>query len=131
MSYNTDVLIVGAGPTGLTTAIELARRNINIRISESGDIFEIESQYLVGADGSRSIVRKTLGLPFEGSSYDWTAFLGDVWLKGHHAEGDTEQHSNDRGLAFIVPFDDGSHRVVTIDRNYQNENDTRELSKIL
>ncbi len=34
MSYNTDVLIVGAGPTGLTTAIELARRNINIRIIE-------------------------------------------------------------------------------------------------
>ena len=238
MSHNTDILIVGAGPTGLTTAIELARRNINIRIierrtkpstrskalvvhartlefmdilgiademvrrgytspgidfssnakkplranmygldtrfpfilvlpqaeteailerrlndfgvevergqtltsfnetdngicstieSESGSSFEIESQYLVGADGSKSVVRKTLGLPFEGSAYDWTAFLGDVWLEGHHAEGGTEQHSNNRGLAFIVPFDDGSHRIVTIDRKYQGDNDTREL----
>ncbi len=28
----SDVLIVGAGPTGLTTAIELARRGVNLRI---------------------------------------------------------------------------------------------------
>ena len=236
MSHNTDILIVGAGPTGLTTAIELARRNINLRIIErrtqpstrskalvvhartlefmdilgvademvrrgytspgidfssnaekplranmygldtrfpfilvlpqaeteailearlndfgvqvergcsltdfketedgvtctvksSQDEWEIKSQYIVGADGSKSVVRQTLGLPFEGSSYDWTAFLGDVWLKGHHAEGGTEQHSNDRGLAFIVPFNDGSHRIVTIDRKYQGD-DTREL----
>ena len=237
MSHNTDVLIVGAGPTGLTTAIELARRNINIRIIErrtqpstrskalvvhartlefmdilgvademvrrgytspgidfsssaqkplranmygldtrfpfilvlpqaeteailerrlnelgvevergctltdfketegevtsivesSQDELEIKSQYIVGADGSKSVVRQTLELPFEGSSYDWTAFLGDVRLKGHHAEGGTEQHSNDRGLAFIVPFNDGSHRIVTIDRTHQNEDDIREL----
>ena len=73
------------------------------------------------------MVRNTLGLPFEGSSYEWTAFLGDVHLKGHHAEGGTEQHSSDRGLAFIVPFDDGSHRIVTIDRNDRGDRDTREL----
>ena len=238
MFYNTDVLITGAGPTGLTTAIELVRRDINVRIIERRtkpstrskalvvhartlefmDIlevademirrgytspgidfssssekplranmygldtrfpfilvlpqaeteailerrlndfgievergktltdfqeteegvystiecledgeFKIKSRYLVGADGSKSVVRKTLGLPFEGSSYDWTAFLGDVQIEGHHAEGGTEQHSSDRGLAFIVPFDDGFHRIVTIDRNYQGDKDTREL----
>lgn len=34
MTQTTDVLIAGAGPTGLTTVIELARRNINVRIIE-------------------------------------------------------------------------------------------------
>ncbi|MEM7578471.1 MAG: FAD-dependent oxidoreductase [Cyanobacteria bacterium P01_A01_bin.80] len=238
MSQKTDVLVVGAGPTGLTVAIELARRNVKVRVIEQRnhpstrskalvvhartleflDILgvaeeliqrgytspgidfsadaqkplrasmygldtrfpyililpqaeteailehrlnqlgveverstslthfqetetgvwaiveyqdcsqaDIEAKYLVGADGSRSTVREELGLPFEGSPYSWTAFLGDVYMEGHHAEGGTEQHSNDRGLAFIVPFDDGSHRIVTIDRKYQNQRKKRQL----
>jgi len=238
MTQKTDILVVGAGPTGLTVAIELARRNVKVRIIEqrnhpstrskalvvhartlefldilgvaeeliqrgytsSGADFsadaqnplrakmygldtrfpyililsqaeteailerrlnqlgvkverssslthfqetetgvcatveyldcsqtDIEAKYLVGADGSRSTVREGLGLPFEGSSYSWTAFLGDVHIEGHHAESGIEQHANDRGLAIIVPFDDGSHRIVTIDHKYQNQSKKREL----
>ena len=238
MTQQTDVLIIGADPTGLTVAIELARRNVNVRIIEQRnqpstrskalvvqartleclDILgvaeeliqrgytspgidfsadaqkplrvnmygldtgfpyililpqaqteailerrlnqlgvkvernsslthfletetgvcatveyqdcsqtDIEAKYLVGADGSRSTVREGLGLPFEGSPYSWTAFLGDVHMEGHYTEGETEQHSNDRGLASIVPFDDGSHRIVTIDRKYQNQRKKRKL----
>jgi 2-polyprenyl-6-methoxyphenol hydroxylase-like FAD-dependent oxidoreductase len=32
---STDVLVVGAGPTGLTTAIELARRGIGVRVIDT------------------------------------------------------------------------------------------------
>lgn len=92
-----------------------------------GGSFDFDAGYIVGADGVHSTVRKILDLPIKGYRYEWTAFLGDVHLHGHHAEGGTEQHSNDCGLAFIVPFEDGSHRVVTIDRHYQGDGETREL----
>ena len=241
MNSRIDVLVVGAGPTGLTTAIELARRRINVRIverraepsttskalvvhartlelldlievadelvgkgytspgidfsssadrplradmhklghktrfpfililpqaeteaaleqrlnregvfverrqelksfsesgasvratveSDDGTTENIDARFIVGADGPHSKVRETLGLEFEGSKYGWTAFLGDVTLGGHEAEGGTEQHANDRGLAFVVPFEDGTHRIVTIDSKYQSENQRKDLS---
>ena len=81
----------------------------------------ITADYIVGADGPHSKVREVLGLKFEGSPYGWTALLGDITLRGHEAEGGTEQHSSDRGLAFIVPFEDGTHRIVTIDSRHQGE----------
>ena len=95
---------------------------------EGGTTETVEARWIVGADGPHSIVRQTLGIGFEGSPYAWTAFLGDVTLEGHEAEGGTEQHSSDRGLAFIVPFKDGTHRIVTIDQKYQGGPKRSELA---
>ncbi len=81
----------------------------------------------MGADGANSFVRETLGLPFEGSSYVWNAFLGDVLMDGHVVTGGTEQYSNARGLALILPFQDGAVRVITIDRAHQQEPPSRDL----
>lgn len=40
-SSQTDVLVVGAGPVGLTLAIELARRNISYRLIEQSPTYQI------------------------------------------------------------------------------------------
>src|SRR5580700_10318720 len=93
MSTNTtaqvaevDVLIVGAGPTGLTLACELARRGVTFRIVDKA------SEYFAGSRGKglqpRSlevfddlgIVEKIIAhgrfhLPFRG--YDGAVVLGD------------------------------------------------------
>ncbi len=96
-------------------------------VSGEGRETRLETHFLVGADGANSLVRQTLGMPFEGSSYVWNAFLGDVMLDGHVVTGGTEQYSNARGLALILPFQDGAVRIITIDRAYQGGPAKREL----
>lgn len=43
---NADVLIVGAGPTGLTLAVELARRGVNVRIIDASPAPTTETRAL-------------------------------------------------------------------------------------
>ncbi len=38
----------------------------------------VRARYLIGADGAHSVVRKTLGLTFEGAAFDEQYMLGDV-----------------------------------------------------
>ncbi|MDE1674002.1 FAD-dependent monooxygenase [Nocardia gipuzkoensis] len=40
----------------------------------------VDAQFLIGCDGAHSIVRKTLGLPFEGAAFTEQYMLGDVEL---------------------------------------------------
>lgn len=52
-----------------------------------GRAFDISCAYLIGADGAHSIVRKQLGLAFEGASYEQSFLLADCqidWEYDHH-----------------------------------------------
>ncbi len=55
---------------------------------EDGTQETIMARWVVGADGSKSVVRSALNIPFEGDTYEQTPFLGDVdmisSLNPHH-----------------------------------------------
>src|ERR1700761_5695014 len=86
MPASTSVLIVGAGPTGLTIACDLARRNVPFRIIDKAD------SYFAGSRGKglqprslevlddfgvidRILAHGRFHLPFRG--YDGAKVLGD------------------------------------------------------
>jgi len=54
----------------------------------SGESETVEAKYLVGSDGAKSLVRHSLGLHFEGSTFERIFYVADVrleWEHGHDA----------------------------------------------
>jgi 2-polyprenyl-6-methoxyphenol hydroxylase-like FAD-dependent oxidoreductase len=68
------------------------------------------ARYVVGADGTRSAVRQSVGLPFPGGSVMQSIMLADVRL-AEHPDGVLTVNAVADGFAFIAPFGDGWFRV--------------------
>ncbi|WP_328941077.1 FAD-dependent monooxygenase [Streptomyces sp. NBC_00250] len=64
----TELVSFTQDPDGVTARLRTA----------SGADEELRVRYLVGCDGAHSIVRKTLGLSYEGGAFPDTYMLGDV-----------------------------------------------------
>ncbi|MFL6466357.1 MAG: FAD-dependent monooxygenase [Pyrinomonadaceae bacterium] len=74
------------------TELESFSQNANgvaARLKNSmGEIETIDAKYLVGCDGAKSLVRHSLGLKFEGSTFERMFYVADVqleWNYGHDA----------------------------------------------
>src|SRR5215203_4915938 len=102
-SSDCQVLVVGAGPTGLVLAAQLLARGIRTRVIDKGDgpvpqsralsvhartlevldvMGLVDADFVVGCDGAHSRVRHDLGLPFHGQPYPQDFLLADVALEG-------------------------------------------------
>ncbi|MCX5205024.1 FAD-dependent oxidoreductase [Streptomyces sp. NBC_00237] len=118
--YATELLDITPHTTGVTA---------RLRSSDGGD-FDLTAPYLVGADGVRSRVRESLGLPFPGEAVITSMILSDVRLTD---EPDAVLTVGGRGdsFAFMVPFGDGYYRVMGWSRHHEaDESDPVELSEI-
>lgn len=81
-------------PDGVTAELEDAR----------GSKQMIRSRWVVGCDGAHSVVRKGLGLDYEGEAYAMTFMLGDVRLDWDrpHAYGQRITHLEDGSLRNVL-----------------------------
>ncbi|AZG44701.1 FAD-dependent monooxygenase [Gordonia insulae] len=60
------------------TGFEQDADQVTITLESSDGTEDVHAGYLIGCDGAHSIVRKTLGLTFEGGAFDEQYMLGDV-----------------------------------------------------
>jgi len=76
--WQTELESLSQTDTGVTAIIR----------NSSGTSQTIEGKYLVGCDGPKSLVRHTLGLSFEGSTFERLFYVADVqldWKYSHDA----------------------------------------------
>lgn len=79
---------------------------------------KISTQYLIGCDGARSQVRKTLGLPFAGGTYDAEFLLADAKINWGLPKDRLQILFGEEHLALLMPLK-GSEisRIITIGQN--------------
>ncbi len=99
-----------AEQTGFTqdeTGVKATVKNAN------GETKTIEAKFLVGCDGAKSLVRHTLGLTFEGSTFERMFYVADVQIdwKFSHDAGHVFLLKNSL-LAFFPMMGEKQYRIV-------------------
>jgi 2-polyprenyl-6-methoxyphenol hydroxylase-like FAD-dependent oxidoreductase len=98
----------------------------------TGKELEVESDFVIGADGAHSVVRHSLGLAFEGSSYPQEFVLGDVEIEWDWPFGDLRGFMTKHGLLACFPMDPkGIYRLVFINPNKMASTDEVTLSDFI
>jgi len=91
----------------------------------------IHSQYVIGADGAHSAVRKSLGLSFEGAKYPQTFMLADCRVDWplDHARFRVFMHG--ATIALFLPLDGGKRsRVMATDHSNKADQEGPEAAQL-
>lgn len=76
--------------------------------------FELSSEYLVGADGARSLVRELSGISFDGHAATQSIMMADAHLDLPEGRPMLSLENENGGLT-VLPFGDGTYRIIRLD----------------
>lgn len=91
---------------------EHADRVTTILRRADGSLEELDSSYLISAEGAHSTVRETLGLKFEGKSLDEQYALGDFYIDGDLPDSDLHVFSSEHGFLGMFPMGNKRFRLI-------------------
>lgn len=88
----------------------------------------ILARYVLGCDGAHSTAREKSGMPFQGTSYDITFFLGDVKINKDFIKSRITNFTSQNGFISILPFLGEYVRVFAVDFTKQHPTASDELT---
>ncbi len=97
---------------GECTAVSQSEDGVEITVRDDAGVKTFTGQYLVGADGSRSLVRESLGLRHEGSILNIGLLVFDVEVEGAGLQP-IRLDPKRKGLVAALRFAPGHWRVLT------------------
>jgi 2-polyprenyl-6-methoxyphenol hydroxylase-like FAD-dependent oxidoreductase len=86
----------------------------HVQLQIGDQVSELICDWVIGADGARSTVRKLLQIPFSGETYAHNFYLADLELKNKELTGDYVQlYLGQTGLAGFFPMPEANcYRIV-------------------
>lgn len=97
----------------VTTQPDLVVDQVKVELEVAGETLVRTAQLIVGADGTNSQVRKTLGLPLIENSYDAWAILAQVETEKPHENWAFERFTTEGPVA-LLPLKTHSHKLVYV-----------------
>ncbi|RYY36698.1 MAG: monooxygenase [Sphingobacteriaceae bacterium] len=97
-------------------------QNVSVVVTDGTTEQTITCDWLIGADGAHSAVRKQLGIKFSGDTYPHTFYLIDAQLAPGQLQNNIELHLAKKGLAAFFPMPDADNYRILGDLPVSLEN---------
>ena len=112
LEYLTQACCPVYWETSLTTLIQ-NKDNVTVTLQNSETAASLTCNYVVGADGAHSTVRKQLGIHFSGDTYQHQFYLADVKLENNLEGGIVNLFLSRKYFAGFFPLpEERSFRIV-------------------
>jgi 2-polyprenyl-6-methoxyphenol hydroxylase-like FAD-dependent oxidoreductase len=103
--WGHEVTEVQQGVAGVEIAVRSPQGERRVRV-----------RYVVGCDGTHSMVREAVRVPFEGETYPQSFVLADVHMDWKLPNDEVQLFFSPDGLVVVAPLPEGCHRIVaTVD----------------
>ncbi|MBM3184337.1 MAG: hypothetical protein FJZ64_03420, partial [Chlamydiae bacterium] len=83
-----------------------------LRDVKSGKTERVEADWMIGADGCHSLVRKTLGFPFKGKALSGIFSLADVQIDWKYPKNEFIGFWDTNGLVGAIPLPHDRYRLI-------------------
>jgi 2-polyprenyl-6-methoxyphenol hydroxylase-like FAD-dependent oxidoreductase len=124
VEWNSTVTAVAPDDDGVTVTVEPAAAGSTARAT-------IRAKYVVGCEGSNSVVRKTLGLTFEGQRYSGEQFIqADCKIRWTLPGGRSYLFLTDDGYLMVIEMPGGMVRIFISLPDRDGEGEARAASDL-
>ncbi|OOZ36523.1 2-octaprenyl-6-methoxyphenyl hydroxylase [Solemya velesiana gill symbiont] len=93
------------------SAFEVEEDNVSVKLSMDGEAHQLTARLLVAADGTRSMVRETLGIEVREWGYGQTALISNL-TPGIEPSGVAYERFTDAGPMAMLPLTEGRYGMV-------------------
>jgi 2-polyprenyl-6-methoxyphenol hydroxylase-like FAD-dependent oxidoreductase len=96
-------------------------KNVTVSLKKRGKDVGKAFDYVIGADGARSLVRHKLGLHLEGETIDATWITADVKINWERGSGEAVVFTAPDGFVFMAPMNGDRWRLLVSTRQMSKE----------
>jgi 2-polyprenyl-6-methoxyphenol hydroxylase-like FAD-dependent oxidoreductase len=105
-------------------------RSIITKIESPNGLNQIQSNYLVGCDGASSSVRQSIGIDFDGTTYNMDYVLAEGTLEKNLIDNAACMYISNNGVLSVLPISTNKYRVAGpgIGKRLLNENEKMSIT---